>query len=189
MTPGRPQHVQPVGPDGRPVERTLNFGEEGRRGSATSSPAAEFTFVHPRPGQPETVVILSEDRKLGAFVDIKGDEPDPIRVVLRPSGTVTGRLVDEDGRPRPNVRLELDYVYRTGGDTRSNEQHFSPPLLTGPDGRFRIAGLVPGLPYTVAVIKKGGEDGELDYEGNLHADRWTLKPGEVRDWGDVRPME
>ena len=27
------------------------------------------------------------------------------------------------------------------------------------------------------------------YEGNLHGDQWTLKPGEVRDGGDVRPIE
>jgi hypothetical protein len=187
LTPGRPQHVRPVGPGGRPVERTLNFGEEGRSWLGDLVPGREFTFVHPRPGKPETVVILSEDRELAAFVDIKGDEPDPIRVVLRPSGTVTGRLVDEDGRPRPNVRLELDYERRTAGDTESEEQSFSPPLITGPDGRFRIGGLVPGVAYTLAVIKKGAKADESRYEGILPADRWTLKPGELQDWSDVRP--
>ncbi len=188
LTPGRPQHVRPVGPAGRPVERTLNFGEEGRTWPGDVVPGPEFTFVHPRPGQPETVVILSENRELAAFVDIKGDEPDPIKVALQPSGTVIGRLVDEDGRPRPNVRLELEYQRRTRGDTESDEQHFSPPLLTGPDGRFRIRGLVPGVSYTVAAIRKGAKDDEHRYEGNVHSDLWTLKPGEMRDWGDVRVM-
>jgi RNA polymerase sigma factor (sigma-70 family) len=186
LIPGRPQHVRPVGPDGRPVERTLNFGEEGRTWRGDLVPGPEFTFVHPRPGQPETVLILSENRELGAFVDIKGDEPDPIKVALRPSGTVTGRLVDEDGRPRPNVRLELEYQRRTRGGTESDEQTFTPPLVTGPDGRFRIRGIVPGVSYTVAVIRKGAKDYEQRYEGNVHGDLWTLKPGEVRDWGDVR---
>jgi protocatechuate 3,4-dioxygenase beta subunit len=186
LTPGRPQHVRPVGTDGRPVERTLNFGEVGRMSLRDVVAGGEFTFVHPRPGQPETVLILSENRELGAFVDIKGDEPDPIKVALRPSGTVTGRLVDEDGRPRPNVRLELEYQRRTGGDTMSDEQTFTPPLLTGPDGRFRIKGLVPGLSYTVAVIRKGAKDDEQRYEGNVHGDLWTVKPGEVQGWGDIQ---
>ena len=115
LTPGRPQHVRPVGPDGRPVERTLNFGEQSRSWLGDLVPGAEFTFIHSRPGKPETVVIISENREMAAFVDIKGDEPDPIRVVLQPSGTVTGRLVDEDGRPRPNVRLE-DSNTDPGGD-------------------------------------------------------------------------
>ena len=155
LTPGRPQHVRPVGPDGRPVERTIHFGEYRPTWLGDLVPGTEFTFVHPRPGKPEKVLIFSETRELSAFVDIKGDEPDPIRVVLRPSGTVTGRLVDEDGRPRPNVRLEVSYSL---GPSEEAGQRFSPPLLTGPDGRFRIAGLVPGLSYTVAVIRKGGKD-------------------------------
>jgi RNA polymerase sigma factor (sigma-70 family) len=182
LVPGRPQHVRPVGPDGRPVERTLNSREDGRLWRGDLVPGPEFTFVHRRPGRPEKVLILSEDRELAAYVDIKGDEPDPIRVTLQPSGTVAGRLVDEDGRPRPNVRLHVSYSL---GNSEADEKTFSPPLLTGPDGRFRITGLVPGLSYTVAVIRKGAKD-EHPYEGNLHGDAWTVKPGEVRDWGDVR---
>ena len=105
--------------------------------------------------------------------------------MLRQSGTVTGRLVDEEGRARPNVGLDVSYSL---GPSEAAEQRFSPPPLTGPDGRFRIAGLVSGLRYTVAVIRKGA-DYEHRYEGNLHGEQWTLKPGEVRDWGDVRPIE
>ena len=185
LTPGRPQHVRPVGPDGQLVERTINLGVLSLTELGDLVPGVEFTFVHPRPGKPEKVLIFSETRELSAFVDIKGDEPDPIRVVLRPSGTVTGRLVDEEGRPRPNVRLDVSYSL---GPSDAAEQRFSPPPLTGPDGRFRIAGLVPGLRYTVAVIRKRADD-EHRYEGTLHGEQWTLKPGEVRDWGDVRPIE
>jgi hypothetical protein len=187
LVPGRPQHVRPVGPDGRPVERTINLGEHNRSWLGDLVPGTEWSFIHPRPGQPETVLIFSEKRDLAALVEIKGDEPAPIVVALRPSGTVTGRLVDEDGRPRPNVRLELNYQRRTAGDTESEAQRFSPPLITGPDARFRIRGLVPGASYTLAAIKKGAPE-ESRYEGNLHAERWTLKPGEVQDWGDVRPL-
>ena len=190
LIPGRPQHVRPVGPDGRPVERTTHFGDDDRVSPGDVVIGAEFPFVHVRPGEPETVVILSEDRKLGASVDIKGDEPDPIRVAMRPTGTVTGRLVDEDGRPRPSVRLELRCQRQSSGDTYYDEQPVSPPLSTGPDGRFRIAGLVPGLPYTVTIVRKGARRGDSPDEGKLHSsDTWTVKPGEVRDWGDVRPIE
>jgi hypothetical protein len=188
LSPGRPQHVRPVGPDGRPLERTLSLGVHNRSWLGDVAPGGEFIFVHPRPGRAETVLLFSERRDRAASIDIKGDEPDPIEVALPPSGTVAGRLVDEDGRPRPNVRLELQYERRSGGDTESSEQRFTPPLLTGPDGRFRIAGLVPGVTYTLAVIKRGEKDEQLRYEGHLHTNRWTLKPGELRDWGDVRVM-
>ena len=147
---------------------------------------AEFTFIHTRPGKPETVAIVSENRELAAFVKIKGGEPDPIRVVLRPSGTVSGRLVDVDGRPRPNMRLEVSYSL---GSSQVGEQGFSPPLMTGRDGRFTIRGLVPGLSYNVSVIRRGAKDEEQRYEGYLRTNAWTLKPGELRDWGDVQPTE
>jgi RNA polymerase sigma factor (sigma-70 family) len=185
LAPGRQQHLRPVAPDGRPVARTVNFFQEGHLALENIVAGNEYTFVHPRPGQPETVVILGEDRALGAFVDVKGDEPDPIRVALQPSGTVTGRLVDEDGQPRPNVRLELHYERRAWGQTGDSDRRFSPSLVTAPNGQFRIPGLVPGLTYTVLVVKRVAPD-ELGYEGHLHADRWSVKSGEVRDWGDVR---
>ncbi len=186
LTPGRPQHVRPVGPDGQPVERTLNFGEHSRSSLGDLIPGSEFTFIHRQPGKPARVVIISENREMAAFVDIKGGEPDPISVALQPSGTVIGRLVDEDGRPRPNVRLEIVYSL---GKSQVEEQSFSPPLMTGPDGRFRIRGLAPGLPYTVSVIRRAAKDEEHRYEGYLHTNTWTLKPGEMCDWGDVRPIE
>jgi RNA polymerase sigma factor (sigma-70 family) len=186
LTPGRPQHVRPVGPEGRPVERTLKFGEHSRSTLGDLVPGSEFTFIHCRPGKPERVVIISENREMAAFVDIKGGEPDPISVTLQPSGTVIGRLVDEDGRPRPNVRLEVCYHL---GESQVEEQSFSPPLMTGPDGRFRIRGLSPGLPYNVSVIRRAAKDEEQRYEGYLHINTWTLNPGETRDWGDVRPTE
>jgi len=186
LTPGRRQQVRPVGPDGRPVERTLNFGAHNRSSLGDPVSGAEFTFVHTRPGRPETVAIISENREMAAFVNIKGGEPDPIRVVLQPSGTVTGRLVDVDGRARPNVRLEVSCSF---GASQVGEQGFSPPLMTGPDGRFKIRGLVPGLAYTVSVIRRGAKDEEQRYEGYLRTNTWTLKSGEVRDWGDVRATE
>jgi hypothetical protein len=68
----------------------------------------------------------------------------------------------------------------------SDRQTFTPPLLTGPDGRFRISGLAPGVSYTLAVLKRGEKDEQHRYEGSLHGDLWTLKPGEVQDWGDIR---
>ena len=186
LTPGRRQHVRPVGPDGRSVERTLNFGEHNGSSLGDLVSGAEFTFIHTRPGKPETVAIVSENREMAAFVNINGREPDPIRVMLRPSGTVTGRLVDGDGRPRPNVRLEVSYSL---DGSRVGEQGFSPPLMTGADGRFKIRGLVPGLSYTVSVIRRGAKDEEQRFEGFLHTNTWTLKSGEVRDWGDVRATE
>ncbi len=59
-------------------------------------------------------------------------------------------------------------------------------IKTGPDGRFRIKNLVPGLTYNVEVIKPNERNYSFRAEGYLHKNQWTVKPGETIDWGDVQ---
>ena len=63
---------------------------------------------------------------------------------------------------------------------------FNQGLTTGPDGRFRIEGLVAGVPYELDAIKNNEMNYSLRSEGYLHKSRWTVKPGEAQDWGDVQ---
>ena len=39
----------------------------------------------------------------------RGDENGPLTVRLQPAGTVTGRLIDDDGQPRRGVRIDVNY--------------------------------------------------------------------------------
>ena len=54
------------------------------------------------------------------------------------------------------------------------------------DGRFQIKNLVPGVEYNVSAIKKNESNFSFRDEGYLHKTRWTVKPGETQDWGDVQ---
>src|SRR5205823_4980816 len=123
LAPGRVQRVQVIGPDGRPVSGTRVSSLQPLK-SLASKPLAgsEFTFVHANPGKAETVVILQTDRSLAACVDLKGDEPDPIRVALQPAGTITGRLVDEAGHFRPSVGLAIMQHFHSRGGSISAER-------------------------------------------------------------------
>ena len=40
----------------------------------------------------------------------RGDEHGPLTVRLQPAGTVTGRLLDDDGQPRRGVRISVGYA-------------------------------------------------------------------------------
>ncbi len=134
------------------------------------------------------MVITQEKQGLGAFVNIKGDEPDPIRVALRPLGTVIGRLVDENGKARPGIGLSIGYELKSRGD----QSYSGPPpdeFETDRDGRFRIPNLVPGLRCAVSVRKKNPKSAEDEFEGSLKGENWQIKPGELLDWGDIRVTE
>jgi hypothetical protein len=143
-----------------------------------------MTFIHANPGKAESLIVWRSERSLGATIDLKGDEPDPVRLVLQPTGTVTGRLVDDDGKPRPGVDLAVNQRYMSRGSETGGERFG--PVTTGRDGRFRITNLVPGLTYNIEAIKKGELNFSLRAEGYLHRNWWTIKPGEAIDWGDVQ---
>jgi hypothetical protein len=178
--PSRERLRKPVlvgGADGRPIAGIRVFGhlKDSMKGEHVSRP--ELSFVHPQPGRPQTIVIVDENQSLGAFVDVKGDEADPIRVALRPVGTVTGRLVDEDHRARANVVLNVRYELKAPWDSSSGQlrriifhvDRFSDPVLTEPDGRFRIKGLVPGISCTVNPFNRISSNGSFRDGRHLHA--------------------
>ena len=169
---------------GRPVAGTKVASSQGEAFDGESVPGSDFTFIHKHTGKPETLVVLQADRALGAALELKGDEPDPIRVVLHPTGRITGRLVDEEGRPRSNVELQLSHQLKSHGSSSSADR--SDPIFTAQDGRFQIKNLVPGVQYNVSAIKKNEPNFSFRSEGYLYKNQWTIKPGETVDWGDVQ---
>ncbi len=72
-------------------------------------------------GRSRTVLIQHRDRKIGALLNVSGDGAKPdaeLTVTLRPTATVTGRLVDANGRQATGgVRVAL-FVPSEGLDRR-----------------------------------------------------------------------
>jgi hypothetical protein len=106
-----------------------------------------------------------------------------VTVRLQKCATVMGRVVDEDGLPRPAwVTSVIDTDELKGKDTFGVGG--SPLARTGKDGRFRIEGVLPGHKVGVYAGKN------TTYFDPL-VTGLTLKAGEVKDLGDVkaRPSE
>ena len=186
LEPGRKQKIDVVGPDGQPIAETIAYGLDGWNTTPRPQHQAQLEYIHPKPGKPETVLVLHEGRHLAGFVNVKGDEREPLKVQLRPTGTVTGRLVDQDGRPRPGVPLSLMYERR---DSRTGDCWIEVNQRQGAtdrDGRFSIDSLVAGLRYQLEAIKPNERNYSLRGEGYLHRPEWSLSPGETQDWGDIQ---
>jgi RNA polymerase sigma factor (sigma-70 family) len=179
LAPGRTQHIRIVDPAGKPVAgcKVLCLQEASLSGD-------EVTFWNGHPGKAESIIVSQPDRSLGARVDLKGDEPDPIRLVLQRTGSVTGRLVDEDGRPRRDVDLSVHQRFLSRGGDMGTDRFAQ--LTTGSDGRFRFQNFVPGVAYTIEAIKRGERNYSFRAEGYVHRNHWRIKPGESLDWGDVQ---
>ena len=182
--PGRKVKMSVVDPEGRPLGGTTVNGAEGllgaSQGSDHASPEIEVKSLTPE--EPRRVTVRHVGRKLVGSVVLKGDEPGPVTLELRPWAEIKGRIVDDDGMPRPRLALSA------GG--RSHRPLEELAVLPGGDvgggialdagGRFHVVGLVPGVYYGADAVERG-----YLHIGRLF-DELRLGPGEVKPLGDLK---
>lgn len=181
---GRTIVATPVDPEGRPITGTVASGVNDQVFSTEypqNSPRIEIVGLDP--STPRRLTVTHRGRKLIGSAYLKGDEPGPLTIRLQPWGTIAGRIVTDDGRPRGGLALSSgDGVFPKrpseqgilpGGDTNGG-------LRIGHDGRFRVESLVPGLKYGGFASAGFSNDG-----GMLFYDV-TVAPGEFKDLGDLK---
>ena len=134
------------------------------------------------PAKPRRIIVAHEARKLIGSALLKGDEAGPVVIRLVPWGTVAGRIVDDEGKPRKAM-----FIGSPTGNQRAHPEtddivpgtDWNNGIPVGNDGLFRVEGLVPGLRYS--TNSRSGFDTPGDLFVNL-----TLAPGEVKELGDLK---
>ena len=177
LVPARAVTGTLIDPDGKPIVEAVAMGLDANVpwGNRVLM-SADFAIEDIDPGGPRRVSFFHVGRRLAGSVLINGDEAGPLSVRLRPWGAVTGRIVDDRGRPQTGMVL-------TGSMPNLSEVVDSGMLprraTVAADGRFRFEGLVPGLRYSASVMEEWG-----------FGRRWAFRdlrvgPGETRDLGDI----
>ncbi len=157
LNPGRSVRGTVLDPEGRPVPRSMAYGCD-QIGVWRPLDSAEFTvegLKAPRPGKAEVSVTLlfrDDARRLAGWRDVKHDEPGPIAVRLAPWAEATGRVVGKDGRPIAHAFVKV-YTDGKKGRDQNNIEHHDLVNRTDADGRFRVAGLAPGLAYGISIMQ------------------------------------
>ena len=180
IDPGHRVEVRPVGPDGAPKAGFWAFGEADVYAAWRRKPEGAETFEVTALGPDDRRLVqaaVEGDRLAGTAV-VAGDGPDEITIAMEPWAEVTGRLVDEDGRPFGSAALTTGFRVRESDgdlDIGNVPDEF---VTLGEDGRFRIVGLLPGLSYTFMLRR----DREILGEPIAGL---TVEAGAVKDLGDV----
>jgi hypothetical protein len=140
--------------------------------------AASFPLLKLHPQRFRRITFVKEDRQLIGFLLARGDGDSPYEVRMQPWATITGRLLNDEGRPfKANVSMDNLPDEALADPTMGERQS----VACAADGRFRIDKLVPGQRYTGKV--HAGIDHKF---AGLAFENLVLKPGETRDLGDVR---
>jgi RNA polymerase sigma factor (sigma-70 family) len=183
LDPGRTLKGKLVGPDGEPVAGALMLGARDHIAAWSDQPlpSADFEVYSLGPDAKRALLFYHEAKQLAGAFRIKPDEAGPVTVRLERCGTLTGRLVDAGGLPQAGAQLKW-YRPTEGGDAQFEKGSLPSPIKTGKDGRFRVAGLVPGLKYSL-YLTKGSVVAGWPVSGA------TTKAGEVKDLGDVKAVD
>jgi hypothetical protein len=181
--PGKSVPIEVVGPDGSAIGDTKVKGLRERfQSGAIPQSSSSFEVRALDPSSPRRVVVMHEGRKLIGTALLKGDEAGPVTIKLEPWGSVAGRIVDAEGRPRKGMFIGSP----NGSTNKQPETHDIVPgsdwnqgVRVGDDGRFFVEGLVPGLKYS-ANSRSG-----FEAPGDLFVDV-TVAVGQTKDLGDLK---
>ncbi|HEX5443656.1 MAG TPA: M56 family metallopeptidase, partial [Pirellulales bacterium] len=139
------------------------------------------------PGEPplrRAVLFLHRGRRLATTLWLTEESP-PDSLVLRPCGTITGRLVDGSGRPVSGRWVYSRLAQHLDGEAagrprdRVEMQHRFASARTDRDGKFQIELLPAGAAYLVSA-----SDGNRQQKAELTTP--TLKPGQTFDTGELK---
>ncbi|MCU0725636.1 MAG: carboxypeptidase-like regulatory domain-containing protein [Planctomycetes bacterium] len=116
------------------------------------------------------------ERERGIVV-AAGQETSGVALVLRPGGTILGRVLGADGSPVAGVRVMAQPVRAALMSPTG-----SPMQNTGPDGEFALTGLGPGTWRVMAMVGTmwlNSDDVELVSGGEARADLRAPRTGTV----------
>jgi RNA polymerase sigma factor (sigma-70 family) len=175
LDPGKTVSGTIMGPDGQPVKGASIDSVNGIGLSMSNLPTDRFNIQGIDPKLPRAFYFRDHEKKLGAAVLLTGDEKMPVTIRLQKCATITGRLVDEDGRPC--AAILMGHIHKGQLNINSGVGAFNDSA--GKDGRFRIEGLIPGLKIGIWAGKN------FMYFDQHIVEELTLQEGEVKDLGDL----
>lgn len=134
------------------------------------------TFQISRVRQPTLVLAYSVDRRFGGTRVVEADD-DSATVSLTPTVSATFRLVDPEGRPvREKVAIRANMTPFHNGRQRLwiSDNSVAPDA----EGRVRLTGLIPDMPYQLTIADEGNQNIRTLKEASFAG------PGET-DLGDL----
>ncbi|MBI1913623.1 MAG: sigma-70 family RNA polymerase sigma factor [Planctomycetes bacterium] len=177
---GRTARVHVVGPDGKALTGATVSGMTAL-GGLVPVKGSSFTALALSPERPRVVTCVHAGRKLAGHVSLSGKESGPVTVQLRPGATLTGQLLDEEGKPIVGARVWLFYAADSArGFFESGIPAGRDSVKTNANGAFRVEGVFPGLAFGLTFVSGGGFREIGAKYRNL-----SLTPAQTRDLGNI----
>jgi hypothetical protein len=179
-----------VDPDGNPISSVTVRGLVPRPWGVPwtvilDGSQAEVLALEPEKAR--EVTVHSPDGKYATRVFIAVDDPQPRIVRLEPAGTFTGRLLDAaTDRPIAGYDVVHPHAYY---QLTEKDTNWSRAVKTDGEGRFVLTGVIPNVTGTIQLREPPTKTPWIRQAETFSPEALkdlVLKPGEVRDLGDIR---
>ncbi|HEY7154357.1 MAG TPA: sigma-70 family RNA polymerase sigma factor [Gemmataceae bacterium] len=128
------------------------------------------------------LVFYEPKRKLAGTLKWKAGEKWPPVVKLKPTGSVTGRLLDADGKPLAGIVVAPRYRDSMANNMNSRV-HETRPVASDANGAFTLDSLIPELPFELS-FRRGRRD--FAHQTKPADATVQIKPGACRDVGAIK---
>jgi len=188
---GRSLQVEVVDSEGKPVNGGYYLGTMEAFNNWRIFKGSQLEIKGYQSEEPRRVQVYQEERKLVGYLLIEGKNPTNLKIILEPWAEITGRFVDNSGVPKTTATI--GNVFQTLNDNPeipSLPPHINQPagqmvgFTTDENGRFTIAGLIPGKNHHLSATEIRKDS--IGYYLGEYTIEIPLKPGEVRDLGDIQ---
>jgi RNA polymerase sigma factor (sigma-70 family) len=181
LDPGKTVAGTVVDPEAKPLAGAIVQGLQAVFGKTQRLETASFTAIAVDPAHPRKLLFAYPEKGLIGMFLASGDESQAPTVKLKPWGTVTAKLLDEDGKPLAGATVDLTYDQKDGvyHPVRWMHPHYE-KITTDKDGRFKIEGVIPG---TKCVLSASTRKCFLSVGEDFKA--LVLQAGETKDLGPI----
>jgi hypothetical protein len=177
----RTRRVRFVDPEGRPVRGSVVVGLTSSPFHQVMMDGDETEVIGLDPTGERRLAAISPDGRLTVETTIRADRPEPIVIRMQRSSGVSGRLVDELGKPIAGSFAAASYNLE------------DPPAVPQPrnsgktddDGRFLVQGIFPGYPVTIEFHRDGKVAFQVEHFRSDGLKKIVLEPSRTRDAGTV----
>jgi RNA polymerase sigma factor (sigma-70 family) len=158
-----------LGPDGKPLPGARSFNTN------CEMKGAEFTVRGCDPRGPREVLFQHPERGLFGVAQLPKEKGGSVVVRMTPGVTLTGRLVDAEGKPRAGVELEASSLVTGPEDPHMQDLSYS-RTRTDREGRFRLEAVLPRYLFRLsdgrdAPFFDGVPEGRTTDLGDVHLQR------------------
>jgi RNA polymerase sigma factor (sigma-70 family) len=214
LTPAKSRPLAIEYPDGKPRDTTVLGLQPILRDHGAPYFPGKSVIGGLADGESRRLFVSTYDSEFAAAAVVNGDETGPVKVTLKRTGAITGRVVDKDGKPiagvsfqlffddgpvRPGVYVHGSYAARAGTDSEAKRSfrthgyyekgadYVSRAEKSDDQGRFRLPGVLPDVAFDLKaqLVAPPNAKGQRLITATVRIARPTVKPGETLDLGDL----